>query len=1011
MPNRLISASAGTGKTHRLAIEYISLLVKNINNPDFHFSRILVITFTRKAAAEIRNKIFNLLEALVHDKDLMLLGQLESNLGIKLSDAVLRKLEKVHLSIKTQKDKVRISTIDSLVNQVFKSMIAPIMKLSDYTIDEGANYAVWEQIFEELVREENISILKSLNDLTPQKDIETLGKVFSYLIENRWIYHSLQNMNLPAVPPSTDSLPSFSEQFISYCECLHEIIINKIDGKAYHSYFTKIVEDVFCINQSDLTEDNFLNHARQFAEKGIYKLSKQQINNICSGDNIKLYNGNKIRKDAPSGVSDLVLSLLNFMYNEYVLKESLHIINIWDVILTKYDKIKLGSGALSYSDISWYTYLYLYSADYSIVDLERLTVENQFYEFLTVRNQYLLIDEFQDTSLTQFMILAPMINELSSGFSVYEDTSVIIVGDEKQSIYGWRGGVRELLSYMETFLNVKVESLKTCYRSVPVIVNFVNELFTSMSNLVPGWDYPEGISSYSETSSGSVNNHFYHNENKDKHESISRFVEIILNQKNTGDTAILARTNSELEQIASVLKEFNIPYTQESSLSIFSHPIVASILLIMNYIQFKDPRYLLEFNKSDLSKYRFAKTDEIDDLFSKTTEVSKLCKEIIVTYNLINKNSKTIDVQNIDLFFNIISDFYNNPGNNTANLEGFLRYAQEISLKNQIKQMSLHDTNSITLLTIHKSKGLGFDTVYLYFDVSSNRSSTNILEIDYLVDTRSFNQLSEVFLCWNYKTVIKELFKNNFNMIRNRKDMEELNTFYVALTRAKTNLCVYWLLPEKLNSETLKTKLCIKAMEISRSNPDLYSKSNLVPCESNSPLLSINYESMLYNQYFDIDGCNKIIPSLDDNVGGISKSKLYGSAVHTYLSYIHYNTDAEHKIASMQLLRAYGNIFSEYELEKIQMDSHKIIFDNQDLYSEKWDKVFNELTLIVSENKSVRLDRLMIDSKSKKILIIDYKTGAIMDSNQIDYYKTIVSRLPILEKEDYDIEACYVSIM
>ena len=95
---------------------------------------------------------------------------------------------------------------------------------------------------------------------------------------------------------------------------------------------------------------------------------------------------------------------------------------------------------MTYDDISWFTFQALFSGTSPAFPMKEANVANEFYHFLTHRSRFILIDEFQDTSLMQFQILKPIIEEVCSGAGSKEFGGLIVVGDEKQSIFGWRGG-------------------------------------------------------------------------------------------------------------------------------------------------------------------------------------------------------------------------------------------------------------------------------------------------------------------------------------------------------------------------------------------------------------------------------------------------------------------------------------------------------------------------------------------------------------------------------------------
>jgi hypothetical protein len=140
------------------------------------------------------------------------------------------------------------------------------------------------------------------------------------------------------------------------------------------------------------------------------------------------------------------------------------------------------------------------------------------------------------------------------------------------------------------------------------------------------------------------------------------------------------------------------------------------------------------------------------------------------------------------------------------------------------------------------------------------------------------------------------------------------------------------------------------------------------------------------------------------------KNQLFGSAVHFYLSFIKHNKPGEHKLAQWQLTRDFGNIFSITEIESVIQKSTAFISANPDIFSEKWDKVFNEYSIYDTNNKLYRIDRLMIDTQNREIRIIDYKTGSITDDNQIERYIEIISSLPAFAGGKYKISGEYVRV-
>jgi len=1069
-PHKVISASAGSGKTYRLALEYIAIIAENIYNPEFHFSRILVITFTRKATAEIRNKIFSLLASITEQHDATLIRQIEQKVGFELSEKIINDLRQYVYQLRIEKDKVRISTIDSLINQIFKTMIAPMMKLSNYSVEENANLDVWQSIFEQMSNDGITQTLRELTEINPQKRIDSLGAMMLRLINDRWILHLIQEsgrlyksaythehhnnielFNSERQQAETEFRAIFREYL---CELKGLLIQKSIEkGKSITTFITKVGTALL---GSDLDADNFDSRRDYLLNTKIFRLPKTTLLELCKGDAIKLYSGTYFRNRPLGDVEPLRQCFLRFVYYEYANKEFFHLVHLWETVLQYYDQIKQKSGVMTYSDIAYYTYKYLYNDVYSLIDKNRFIIENIFYEFLAVRNQYLLIDEFQDTSLLQFMILAPMMRDLVSGNSVYSNTAVIVVGDEKQSIYSWRDGEKGLLGYMQTFLNTSVESLSVCYRSVPAIVDFVNKLFVDthykdlfIANSADAWVYDAHVTSARQGEVGSVCNYLNiaTTENDPYTVFINDVVLPLLQSGNggLGEIAILARRNNDLERIAQLLGEHDIPFIIETSHSIFENKVAKIIIWLMRYIQYRDIISLLKFLCSDVCLINGQRLKEIATSFVgdgpdlptfNTPELATihaiyndyhsnnqidalyntpltLCHQIIDRFNLTSIFHSDPEIKNLHFFISTITEFLDSPGDFPADLDGFIRFAEEKGERREYKQPPSAQNNAIQLITIHKSKGLGFDTVIVYQDCTHRKSNlSETLLLKYIIDSQSYDRLADLFLTINYQTVIKELFADEYRFIQQKEDVEEMNTLYVALTRAKTNLAVFWHYKEAdMGADTLIGRV-LKAVGDAPVRPEF-------PV-GDAPVrpVTVNSTPYLPAGYIDTTNASLALSPIENAFANAdlkklylhSKSNLIGNATHQYLSLIKYNRPDEHQLALAQTTQIYGQVLSIKEIAHIAEIAKSFIAQNPDLYSTTWDKVFNELSIFDKAGKLFRIDRLMVNTAERKILIIDYKTGRLADKDQIARYISIVSELPACQSGGYAVEGKYCSV-
>ena len=130
------------------------------------------------------------------------------------------------------------------------------------------------------------------------------------------------------------------------------------------------------------------------------------------------------------------------IYNREVVPAEKEIINFAEIVLSIYEKLKLKSGKFTHADISNYTFKYLKNGEIGLIEKGEAT--DYLLDLLGGDYKALYIDEFQDTSILQWKILQPLIEKAEN---------FIAVGDEKQSIYGWRGGEKKLFASLAKIID------------------------------------------------------------------------------------------------------------------------------------------------------------------------------------------------------------------------------------------------------------------------------------------------------------------------------------------------------------------------------------------------------------------------------------------------------------------------------------------------------------------------------------------------------------------------------
>jgi len=242
---------------------------------------------------------------------------------------------------------------------------------------------------------------------------------------------------------------------------------------------------------------------------------------------------------------------------------------------------------------------------------------------------------------------------------------------------------------------------------------------------------------------------------------------------------------------------------------------------------------------------RYHSCEEIDILFNNPVV---LAYEIVTKFRYASVFDNETDIKNLHLFMSAVSDFLNDPLGYTADLDGFIRFADDCREKKNKKQSTTNEKNAVQLLTIHKSKGLDFDTVFVYFDSTKVNASRSVIELDYLIDKENYSRISHCFLTMNYKCILRELFPDEFQEIEQKRAIEEINNLYVAMTRAKTNMGVFWVYKEKdlVEEKNLKCKITRNAKEIAEAKPERYMMVSHIMYENKSNRKGCNYSAFSY---------------------------------------------------------------------------------------------------------------------------------------------------------------------
>ncbi|MBQ3438200.1 MAG: UvrD-helicase domain-containing protein, partial [Fusobacterium sp.] len=575
----------------------------------------------------------------------------------------------------------------------------------------------------------------------------------------------------------------------------------------------KYLKEIFKYIQEECgkdLEDSLKKDYKKYILKSDDKLIKLLQNDFKLIFASEAYNGNKFRKkdDVPHKEYLLNLqeklreSLAQEIYNEILIPYESKLMELNREIYKIYDEIKIRERRFTFNDIAVYAYMSVFEPKNLLIDKNGLN--DFFYEALDMKIDTIFIDEFQDTSVLQWKILFEIIKK---------SENVICVGDEKQSIYGWRGGEKRLFENLDTIINADNETMDISYRSDINIVEYTNKIFNKISSEEEKWKFENSKANSEEK--GYVKAIFLEKTKEEENNiSIERKLvnELIKTDlKNYSDIAIIARKNSELKEIAEILEEEKIPYKLSFEKNINNLSGVFELIQLLKYLIFDRELSLFNFLASDLS---FFGTDEIEFLLKNKEETLNYLngienlnfnKTLFGKISLFLEKIKKIKEEYInystqDLVYRIFNEFnfYKifNKDIELKNLtEVFLfskKYENLFDLlkafeKNEIEfSENAIESSAVELLTIHKSKGLQFKTVFVLNKKDKNR--TQALDFIFTMDDNYNTVKFSLFTKKSYEKVIEICFKNEIEKLRLNQREEEINNLYVALTRAKNNL-------------------------------------------------------------------------------------------------------------------------------------------------------------------------------------------------------------------------------
>ena len=1024
---KIINASAGSGKTTSLVYHFLLKLFRESDNTGYR--NMLALTFTNKAVNEMKKRIlyglYNLGEKDQSNQTKKLREKLLVDLMINSNDLKDRS-KRILKNILHEYAAFEVITLDSFTNKIIRNFSRDLKLPSSYELIIES-----KQTFQDITNRilEKVGIDKDLTKLLVSFSLSKVENFKSWDIAfdlNEFSKILLNENNRIALSYLRSKN---SEEFFR----ARKIFLKKINLIKEEISKTAIeVLKIFAkgkLEKKDFIRGTLYNYFEEYSKIDMDK----NIQHSFDFDNrlLKVFeNGEKVY---PQSISmekkDFIDGINSFLKGKYMkLRMNIGKVSFLENLISQWTTISLiGQIENELEEIQNEKGEILLERFNEIIDkviLEQPVIPF-IYEKLGVRYRHYFIDEFQDTSKLQWSNLIPLISHSLEGLDdKQKQGSLVLVGDPKQAIYGWRGGDNlqflKLLNNQSSF-QVKPEIInpEINYRSLNSIVEFNNDFFKfinyNINNVTSNKTFK--FNQTSKKNGGYVEIKVVEklkNKEERKISFVNQAIKTLIQIKNSGfnwgEIAILTRTRKEVVLIANALRKENIPFVSSESLSVSESKSVNLLIALIRAVL--DPRNMfhrkeilefiwqINFKKEDYQKLMFDNLYEDQNTFF--TKINKTFgysfnPEIfskISIYEAVEYALESFKLKNeIDAYLNaFLDDVFEFSSNKNQNFSAYIFHWEERG--SEINIPMPEGKNCVIINTIHKSKGLEFSNVILPFLEEPLISLKNNHKVWYSIDDYSDNNFKWGWVNFSKKlNFLGEEGKNFYEEKILQSQLESLNVLYVSLTRAINNLFLICPKETDLNNplksySTLINQFLIEENKIPEDDNSYiwgkFFKTSKIKYEEDKSIEKIPFE-ISSNWHEKLHKKNLL---KDLNLYSIKSDK--GIIIHELLSKLKYDNDLNQII----------NVAVETNKIKIQERKYyreiitKIIkhpeikdYYNQSCY------VLNEQDILIPKKSFVRPDRIV--KTSKGWVIIDYKTGTykVNHETQLFVYEKILTEM------------------
>ena len=1057
----IYSASAGTGKTHTLTGEYLSLLFKGRER----HRHILAVTFTNKATAEMKSRIVDELFRLADNQKSDYLELLSDN-GRKSETDVRNQAKKILVTILHDYSAFNISTIDHFFQHTIRAFTREIGLQGNYQIEMNE-----EQMMEDAVE----SLLSDLEKSDNKALMDWLLRFMEDKIEEGGSWDIRRDIIKLGGQLFKESYKSHSDKIQSNLE--HKQFLSD-----YRNELHKIVQStqntakelgekgLLLMKQHGMQPADFKGGSRSaffYFEKLATGNMKEPTATFCGlVDNVDNYlaktaaaeQKQAVERIYANGMNELIRGIVSFFdnltyyYTANEISRNFYALGILTDLSQHIAKWREDNNKMLIADTTELLNKVIDGSEIPFI-----------YEKTGTRIEHYMIDEFQDTSSMQWENFRPLLKD-----SLDNGRKNLIVGDVKQSIYRFRNSDWTLLDHKvkEDFTSrTKEESLSVNWRSCRNIVEFNNMLFNSVPVILQSsyndeieqsslstedkMLYSSRITSAYKKSEQSVSLPFT---NKDGHvkvqflsdndeqnwkeQSMEQLPQIVEKLQSNGyelrDIAILTRTGLEGALAAETLlkykeehpeSEYKYDIISEDSLTVNSSPAVRWIVEMLKYLNQPNVKsnYYMACMTYAMMKRKKASEEEATtgyDLFrpfppeiaAKLRLLSNrpLYELTEGIFRLFEHDFPENELVFMQAFFDMVAEY---SSNETADTNRFLTWWNETGYKKKI--ITPDSQNAIRIMTIHKSKGLGFKVVIIPFAEWKIDQKDTILWCNPAKEP--FDSMNLVPVRYS-KALKNTIFAADYFHEKLHAYMDNLNTLYVAFTRAKEELIVMAPRPKTdaiTTSSILWNGLSTDPGNAFDAEKGVYERGAWWHAESRKEQSGI--EELPMKRFHSVSPDERMQLRLHRKGGFFDDEKRkYGLLMHDILGSIESYNDISSAISEKYISGEISSKESDILMEKltaiVSNETIKNWFDGSM-------RVMNEAEILFGKGESRRPDRIMIDKSDNRVIIVDYKFGEKKEKHhqrQIGKYVSLIREMGYLNVDGFlwyitldEIEKCF----